>query len=153
MPILVKNLSEFKQMEGQELPPSEWLTVTQEMINSFADATLDFQWIHTDAERATKESPFKAPIAHGFLSLSLIPKLMADSIRIQSVKMGINYGVNKVRFPHHVPAASRVRLKNKITKVESYAENGAKITWHGVIEIEGVEKPACVAEFVSLSFE
>lgn len=148
-----QNIAKFKEMEGTTFPPSPWMTVTQEMINAFAEATLDFQWIHIDVERATKHSPFKTPIAHGFLSLSLVPKLLADVSKIKSVKMGVNYGVNKVRFTHHVPANSRVRLVGTLLKVEDYAPNGMKTTWKCVIEIEGIEKPACVAETIGLAFE
>jgi len=148
-----KNFEEFKAYEGKSLPIGDWLTVTQEMINAFAEATLDFQWVHVDLERIKKESPFKKPIAHGFLSVSLLSKMLMDLIHIESLEMGVNYGLNKVRFPHPVMVHSRLRLHSSIQKIEIYAENGLKITWNCSIEIESIEKPACVAEFVSLMFE
>ncbi len=149
----VKDFATFKTMVGQELPATDWITVTQEMINDFAKATLDFQWIHIDVERAKKESPFGGPIAHGFLSASLLPEFIAKSLSLKSAKMGVNYGMNKLRFPHPVPAGSRLRAKCTVGNVEDYGENGIKTTWNVVMEIEGVEKPAVVAQMVSLAFE
>ncbi|MEM6628418.1 MAG: MaoC family dehydratase [Bacteroidota bacterium] len=149
----VENLAELKQFVGKELPPSEWLTISQEMINSFAEATLDFQWIHTDVERAQKESPFGGPIAHGFMSVSLISKFIEGMMEVKSAKMGVNYGLNKVRLPHPVPAGSRLRMVGKIAEIEPYGENGAKVTWDCTLELEGIEKPACVGQFLALLFE
>ena len=149
----IENLEEFKKMVGKALPIGEWLEVTQDMVNAFARATLDFQWIHIDVERAKKESPFKAPIAHGFMSVSLLSKMLEDSIIIKSVKMGVNYGLNKVRFPHPVVVGSRLRFVGQINSVEDYGENGVKTVWGCTVEIEDVEKPACVGEFVTLTFE
>ena len=148
-----QNFAEFKQMEGKKLPVTEWITVTQEMINAFADATLDFQWIHIDVEKATKYSPFKTPIAHGFMSVSLMSKFVESVAVIKSAKMGVNYGLNKIRFPHHVAVNSRLRAHINVAKVEDYAENGIKTFWDCTVEIEGVEKPACVAQFITLTFE
>ncbi len=148
-----KNFEEFKTHEGEMLPLGEWLTVTQEMINTFAEATQDFQWIHVDVERATKESVFKKPIAHGFLSVSLLGKMLPDLVHIESLTMGINYGLNKLRFPHPVVVDSRLRLHSRIQKIMPYKDKGLKIIWACSVEIEGIEKPACVAEFVSLMFE
>ncbi|MGB0839821.1 MAG: MaoC family dehydratase [Chitinophagales bacterium] len=148
-----KNLAELKADEGAILAPTDWIQVTQEMIDTFAKATLDFQWIHIDPERSKKESPFGTTIAHGFLSLSLMPEFMAKSMTVESAKMGVNYGLNKVRFPHHVPVGSKLRLQTKIAKVEPQGPNGVKIFWQSSIEIEGVKKPACVAELISLIFE
>lgn len=149
----IENIEALLKMEGNTLPEGEWITVTQEMINAFADATLDYQWIHIDVERAKKESPFKAPIAHGFMSVSLLSKMIEESVLVKSGKMGVNYGLNNVRFPHPVPAGSRLRLIGAVNKVERYGENGCKIFWGCTVEIEGVEKPACVGEFISLLFE
>ena len=151
----VKDFATFKTMIGQTFEPTEWITVTQEMINDFAKATLDFQWIHIDVERAKKESPFGGPIAHGFLSVSLLPEFIAKVATIKSAKMGVNYGMNKLRFPHPVPAGSRLRGHITLANVEAYGEegNGIKTTWDAVLEIEGVKKPACVAQMVSLAFE
>lgn len=147
-----KNLTEFKSMIGKELPYSEWLTVTQEMINDFANATLDKQWVHVDEERAAKESPFKSTIAHGFMSLSLLSKMLEDLIIIDSVKMGLNYGLNYVRFPHPVPVNSRLQMQAAIKDVEDQ-QQGVKITFQCKVVIEGLEKPACVAEFLAMMFE
>ena len=148
-----KDLAEFKEAKGKSLGSSEWMTVTQEMVNDFAKATLDFQWIHIDVEKAKKHSPFGGPIAHGFMSLSLLPRLLEDVSTIKSAKMGVNYGLNKVRFAHPVPCGSRVRAHVTLADVEDYGDNGVKSTWQATIEIEGVEKPACIAEFLSLAFE
>lgn len=149
----VKDFKAFRELEGKTIPTGDWLPITQEMINDFAKATMDFQWIHVDVEKAAKYSPFKKPVAHGFMSVSLLAKLLGDSIRVTTAKMGVNYGLNKVRFPSPVLVDSRVRLNGRVLKIEDYGENGLKITWNCEVEIEGSEKPACVAEFISLMFE
>ncbi|WP_297694972.1 MaoC family dehydratase [uncultured Eudoraea sp.] len=149
----LENFESFSKLEGKTLPAGDWLTVTQEMINDFAKATMDFQWIHVDVEKATKYSPFKKPVAHGFMSLSLLAKLLKDVLLIKSVKMGVNYGLNKVRFPSPVLVDSRLRLICTILKIDNYGDNGLKITWNCIVETEGSDKPACVAEFISLMFE
>ena len=151
--MVIENLVEFSKLKGQTLPPTEWLTVTQEMINSFADATLDFQWIHIDVERANKYSPFGAPVAHGFMSVSLASKFLEDTMSVKSVQMGVNYGLNKVRFPSPVKVNSRLRMHATVANIEPYTDKGAKVTWDCVIEIEGEQKPACVAQFLTLMFE
>ncbi len=151
--LVCKNLAELKQHTNKELPLGDWITVTQEMINAFAEATLDFQWIHVDVEKAKQFSPFKAPVAHGFMSVSLISKMLSDVLQVESAQMGVNYGLNKVRFPNPVLVDSKVRLKSKVLQVEDYGETAAKILWDCTVEIKGAEKPACVAEFVSLMFE
>ncbi len=147
------DLEEFRNMEGKELPMGSWIRVSQEMINAFAQATLDFQWIHVDVEKATKYSPFKAPIAHGFMSVSLLSKMIEDLVTVKSAKMGVNYGLNNVRFPHPVVVNSKLRLKSSIAKIEDYNDSGVKITWQCYVEIEGGDKPACVGEFITLLFE
>ena len=139
-------------MIGKELPYSDWLTITQDMINDFANATLDKQWVHVDVERAKKESPFKTTIAHGFMSLAMLSKMLEDLFIIDSVKMGLNYGLNKVRFPHPVPVNSRLQMQAVIKDVEDQ-HGGVKITFSCVVVIEGIEKPACVAEFLAMMFE
>lgn len=149
----VKDFKAFRELEGKAIPTGDWLTITQEMINDFAKATMDFQWIHVDVEKAAKYSPFKKPVAHGFMSVSLLAKLLGDSVHVKSVKMGVNYGLNKVRFPSPVLVDSKVRLSGRVSKIEDYGENGLKITWNCEVEIKGSEKPACVAEFISLMFE
>lgn len=151
--LVVENFSDFRALEGQSLPEGDWMTVTQEMINDFAKATGDFQWIHVDVEKATKHSPFKKPVAHGFMSVSLISKMLEELIQVKSAQMGVNYGLNKVRFPSPVLVDSRLRLVGVISNIENYGDTGLKITWNCTVEIEGSEKPACAAEFLSLMFE
>ncbi|WP_297792260.1 MaoC family dehydratase [uncultured Eudoraea sp.] len=151
--IELENFDAFRAIEGQTLPAGDWLRVTQEMINDFAKATMDFQWIHIDVEKAKKHSPFKKPVAHGFMSLALLSKMLGDVLVVKSSKMGINYGVNKVRFPSPVLVNSRLRLICTIQKIEKFGDNGLKITSNCVVEKEGSDKPACVAEFISLMFE
>ncbi|MFT4568135.1 MAG: acyl dehydratase [Saprospiraceae bacterium] len=148
----IKDIAELKQIKGEAIL-SDWFEVTQDLVNQFAECTKDYQWIHTDPERAQKESPFGGAIAHGFYSLSLLPMFMEQSVLIESAKMGVNYGLNKVRFPHHVPVGSKLRCHTTINNVEDQASGGVKITWICTIEIEGVVKPACVAEMLSLIFE
>jgi acyl dehydratase len=147
-----KDLTEFKSMIGKELPHSDWLTITQEMINDFANATLDKQWVHVDVERAKNESPFKTTIAHGFMSLAMLSKMLEDLFQIDSVKMGLNYGLNKVRFPHPVPVNSRLQMQAVIKDIEDQ-HGGVKITFSCVVVIDGIDKPACVAEFLAMMFE
>jgi acyl dehydratase len=127
---------------------SDWFTIEQDRVDTFADATDDHQWIHVDPERA-KSGPFGAPIAHGFLTLSLLPALADGAVRISGALMGVNYGLNKVRFPHPVPVGSRIRTRSKIVVVERVPQ-GARVTSSVVVEIEGVEKPAAIAETIAL---
>ncbi len=148
-----KNIAEFRKMEGQDLPPSQWLQVTQKMVNDFSAATQDYQWIHTDVERAKKESPFGGPIAHGFFSVSMLSKFIMDNVEIKSAKMGVNYGLEKVRFPHPVPVGSHIRLLANVAQVKDQGPTGIRIFWDCTLEIKGVEKPACVGTFISLLFE
>ncbi len=150
--LVLTNFEEFRAWEGKTLPSGDWLTVTQEMINDFAKATMDFQWIHVDVEKAKKYSPFKKPVAHGFMSLALLSKLLHDILLVNSATMGVNYGLDKVRFPSPVVVDSRLRLTCTIQKIENYGDAGLKISWHCVVEIEGFDKPACVADFISLMF-
>ncbi len=149
----ISDFTEFKSLVGKELPVGDWLTVTQEMINDFAKATQDFQWVHVDLEKIKKHSPFKKPIAHGFLSVSLLSKLLTDLVAVDSVTMGVNYGLNKVRFPSPVLVDSQIRLQTVIYEVEAYGDKGLKITWNCTVQLKDKDKPACVAEFISLMFE
>ena len=149
----IKDFSEFKLLVGRELPVSNWYVVSQEMINDFANATLDKQWIHIDKKRAEKESSFKSTVAHGFMSVSMISKLLEEAFTIQSIKMGLNYGLNKVRFPNPVPVNSELRMRSSIKEIEDLNNNGIKVTFNCIIEIKGQEKPACVAEFIAALFE
>ncbi|MBT8302737.1 MAG: MaoC family dehydratase [Maribacter sp.] len=149
----LENFESFKAMEGKPFPNGDWLLITQEMINDFAKATKDFQWIHTDVEKAEKHSPFKKPVAHGFMSVALLSKLLEDILQVKSTKMGVNYGLNTVRFPSPVLVDSRIRLTGGIHSIEPYKGAGLKVKWNCVVEIEGSHKPACVAEFITLMFE
>ena len=148
----IEDFKAFRELEGKPLPEGNWIIVTQEMINDFAKATGDHQWIHVDVEKANKYSPFKKPVAHGFLSVSLLSKMLEDLIMVKSAKMGVNYGLNKVRFPSPVLVDSRLRLIGNIANIEEYGDTGLKVIWNCTVEIEGSEKPACVAEFISLMF-
>jgi len=135
---------------GQEVGVSAWVEIAQERIDQFARATEDFQWIHIDQERA-KESPFGTTIAHGFLTLSLLPKLSDSAFELSDRKMGVNYGLNRLRFTSPVPAGSRVRGRFTLAKVEEI-EGGVQTTWSVVVEREGGEKPVLVAETLSRHF-
>jgi acyl dehydratase len=150
-----ETFTHLQSQVGQEVHVGDWLTVTQEMVNTFADATLDHQWIHVDVDRANAESPFSGPIAHGFLTLSLIPYLTAevnpDKPRYEGLKMGVNYGVNKVRFPTPVRVGSRVRARVTLQSVEE-SKGGLQLVSAITVEIEGSAKPGCVAEMVSLLY-
>ncbi|WP_062347347.1 MaoC family dehydratase [Herbidospora yilanensis] len=141
---IFSNVTELKAAQGTHLGFTEWRTVTQEQVNLFADATGDHQWIHVDTERAA-QGPFGGTIAHGFLSLSLLPTLTSELIRVDGLAMGINYGLNKVRFPSPVPVGSRVRAGGEILDLTDTAQ-GVLGTLKLVLEVEGVPKPACVAE-------
>jgi acyl dehydratase len=152
-PLVFENFKEFRLMLGKQLPSGNWYTINQQMINDFANATLDKQWIHVDEKRAAKESPFKSTVAHGFMSVSMISKLLEESFSIKSVKMGLNYGLNKVRFPNPVPVNSELRMHTVVKEIEDLANNGIKVTFSCKIEIKGQEKPACVAEFIAALFE
>ena len=145
--ILIPNLEELKKMVGQEVGVSDWHQVTQEAINKFADATLDHQWIHINPERARKESPFGGPIAHGYYTLSLAPYLLGNVMDVKEKKMGVNYGLNKLRFTSPVPIPSRVRLRVALAEIEEI-KGGVQATFNLQFEVEGKEKPACVAEAV-----
>ncbi len=141
------NLSDLQPLVGQDLASSEWLTIEQSRIDQFAQATGDHQWIHVDAERAAA-GPFGATVAHGFLTLSLLPLLSETSFAVSDVRMGINYGLNRVRFAAPVRVGSRLRAHFKLLSFEPL-EGGAQLTVQATFEIEGQAKPACVAESVS----
>jgi acyl dehydratase len=143
-----QNLSELPACVGQEVALSEWLTITQEQINLFAQATGDHQWIHVDVEQA-KAGPFGAPIAHGFLTLSLIPKFSETAIRIENARMGVNYGLNRVRFTAPVPVGSRVRGRFKLLECKPIERDGMQMTWEVTVEREGSDRPVCIAESLS----
>ena len=140
-----EKITDLQNLVGQELGVSEWMTITQEQINKFADATGDHQWIHIDPERA-KAGPFGAPIAHGFLTLSLLPEMTSSAFRVTETRMGVNYGLNKVRFTAPVPVGSRLRARMKLLACEPVPDNGLQMTWEVLVEREGSAKPVCVAE-------
>jgi acyl dehydratase len=144
---IISGIDEFKSLVGERLGTSDWTDVTQERINAFADGTGDHQWIHCDPERAERESPYGTTIAHGLLTLSLGPALAQQVFAIEGVRMAINYGVNRVRFPNAVKVGSRVRISIDLVAVKDFA-GGVQGTFQQSYEIEGVEKPACVAETV-----
>ena len=141
-------MAEVPGLVGTELGSSDWHEVTQEAVNLFADATGDHQWIHVDVERAKKESPFGTTIAHGNLTLSLIDGLRQDLIQSEGFALGVNYGWNKVRFPAPVPSGSRVRAKAEVISVEEVGGGWYQVITKFTVEVEGNEKPACVAESV-----
>ena len=138
-------MAEVPGLLGTELGSSDWFEVTQEHVNQFAEATGDHQWIHVDVERAKAESPFGGPIAHGYLTLSLLAPLSAQVLVVTDTVMGVNYGLNKVRFPSPVPVGSKVRLTASLKSVEEVA-GGLQLTLAAVIEREGSDKPVCIAE-------
>ena len=141
-------LTDLPSLKGQVLGVTEWLEVTQERVNTFADATDDHQWIHVDQERAAAESPFGGPIAHGFLTLALFIPMFSQVLRVTDVKMAVNYGLNKVRFPAPVPVSSKIRLTATLVDVEE-VKGGLQLIVGGVIEREGSDKPVCVLESVA----
>jgi acyl dehydratase len=138
-------LGELSALVGHEVAVSDWIEVSQERVDQFAEATGDRQWIHVDVERA-RQGPFGGPIAHGFLTLSLLPALIEQAFRIEGVRMGINYGLNKVRFVSPVPVGSRLRARFFLLATESVESDGVQMTWRVTLEGEGQAKPACVAE-------
>jgi acyl dehydratase len=144
MTTTIDGITGLKERVGQHLGYSDWHEVTQEQVNLFADATGDHQWIHVDVERA-KAGPFGGPIAHGYLTLSLTPALLDEILRVSGVSMGINYGLNRLRFPSPVPVGSKVRAGVKLAGVEDVA-GGAQATLEVTFEVEGASKPACVAQ-------
>ena len=145
---VIKSIDDAQSLVGQELGVSDWLEIDQKRINDFADATGDHQWIHVDVERAKAESPYGAPIAHGFLTLSLIPALSKDNFRLENAKMAINYGLNKVRFVAAVPVDSRVRVRSELVGADKVDDSTVNLTVKHTIEIDGVDKPAAVAEMI-----
>jgi acyl dehydratase len=144
--------AEMDRHVGETLGHSEWLTVTQQMIDGFADATGDHQWIHVDQERAAREMPGGKTIAHGYLTLSLLPRLAQDIYRIRQRSRAVNYGSNKVRFTGPVPAGARIRLQMTL-KASEPVDGGRRLTFDSTVEIEGQPRPALVAETIALVFD
>ncbi len=142
-----RSLDELTAAVGEEIGPTEWMTVTQEQVDTFAEATGDHQWIHVDPERARKESPFGGPIAHGYLTLSLAPMLLPQVVDITGFRLGVNYGTEKVRFPSPVPVGSRVRAGATLASATPF-DGGIAMNMDVTVEVEGQDKPSCVAQVV-----
>jgi acyl dehydratase len=142
-----QTLAELAALVGQEVAVSDWTTIMQEQVNQFAQATGDHQWIHVDVERA-RAGPFGGPIAHGFLTLSLIPKFFESSFEIVQSRMGVNYGLNKVRFMAPVPVGSRLRARMKLLQCDAIDNQGVQMVWEVAVQCEGADKPVCVAESI-----
>ena len=147
-PSVIPGVSALKEWVGRKLGPSDWVMVEQSRIDAFAEATGDHQWIHVDVECARRESPFGGPIAHGYLTLSLAPALLPQIVRVDGVRMGVNYGVEKMRLPAPVPSGARVRLSGEIKDVREMPGGGARVTFGMTFEVEGGGKPACVADAI-----
>jgi acyl dehydratase len=143
--LIVDGLDGVRALAGRQLGPGEWLPITQERVSAFADATLDHQWIHIDVERARAESPFGGPIAHGYLTLSLLPHLLGQLVDVTGVKATINYGLNRLRYPAPVRVGSRVRLGVTVAGVEEI-RGGLQCQLECTVEVEGGDKPALAAE-------
>jgi acyl dehydratase len=143
---------ELRALIGQEVALGDWVPVTQEQINLFAEATGDYQWIHLDKARASAESPYGTTIAHGFLTLALIPRLMADTLQLPPAKMSVSYGLNRVRFAAPVRCGMRLRPRIFLLGIEEVS-GGLQFNWKIQIEVEDSEKPACIAEILSRQYE
>lgn len=144
---IIASIEELKGLVGQELAVTDWFTIEQERVELFADATGDHQWIHLDAERSRRESPYGGTIAHGFLTLSLLPMMMEGAVSMPAPKLAVNYGLNKVRFPAPVPVGSRIRGRMMLLEVEDI-DGGTQIVWKVTMEREGSYKPVCIAESI-----
>lgn len=152
MATTIQGISGLRELVGTHLGYSDYVEITQEQVNLFADATGDHQWIHVDPERAKAESPFGGPIAHGYLTLSLGPMLAPQIMRVEGIRMGVNYGANRVRFPSPVPVGARLRLGAELLAVEDIP-GGAQVTMLFTFECEGATKPSCVAEIIFRYYE
>jgi acyl dehydratase len=144
----LQTLQELPALVGQEVAVSDWIAITQEQVNLFAQATGDHQWIHGDVDRA-RAGPFGGPIAHGFLTLSLLPQFFDSALRIEQSRMGVNYGLNRVRFTAPVPMGSRLRARLTLLACEPIDNDGVQLTWEVVVERAGAAKPVCVAESIT----
>jgi acyl dehydratase len=148
----VKTLDDLRGFAGREIAVTDWLAITQERIDKFADATGDHQWIHTNRERAQRESPYGGTIAHGFLTLSLMPQFLKEAIQLDDLRMAINYGLNRVRFPSAVPADSRIRARIALKSIRDI-EDATDATFLITIEAPDSEKPCCVAEWLARYYQ
>lgn len=147
----IESLDELRSLVGQEVGTSDWLEMTQKRIDAFAEVTGDHQWIHVDPARAKKESPFGTTIAHGFLTLSLVTLLHSQSVRVGGGQMGLNYGLNRVRFTNPVRCGARIRSRSGVKAVDDFP-GGVQVTWSITVELENDEKPALVAEWISRAY-
>ncbi|HZR69833.1 MAG TPA: MaoC family dehydratase [Burkholderiales bacterium] len=146
--VVIPSIDALKRLVGTEVAVSDWFALTQERIGEFADATGDHQWIHVDAARAAKESPYRGTIAHGFLTLSLLPHLLGEAIDLRGARMGVNYGLDRARFTGPVPAGSRVRARFTLAACEDIPQ-GVQTTWAVTVEREGETKPVLIAEWLT----
>lgn len=153
MTTVINGIAGLKDLVGTHLGYSDHIEITQERVNQFAEATGDHQWIHVDPERAAKESPFGGPIAHGYLTLSLGPSLFPMIARVEGIKMGVNYGCAKVRFPAPVPVGSRVRMGAELTQIDDIGGGGVQVYMTFTFEVEGATKPSCVSEIIFRYYE
>jgi acyl dehydratase len=151
--LTVEGITGIREYEGKHLGYSDWLEITQDRVNGFAEATGDHQWIHVDPERAAKEGPFGGPIAHGYLTVSLAPVLMSEIIEVTGINHAVNYGINKLRFPATVPVGAKLRVGAEVVEVKEPKDGSVQVVLKLVFEVEGQERPACVGEFVYLYFE
>lgn len=149
---VIESFDEMRSLAGQEIGVSDWIEVTQDRIDKFAEATGDFQWIHVDVERAKNELPGGKCIAHGYLTLSLLPQLVYSIYKIGGVRHGLNYGSNRIRFPSPVPAGSRVRARYRLKTTENVKGDGLRVIGEVTMELEGSDKPACVAETIAVVY-
>jgi acyl dehydratase len=150
--VVIADVAQLKPLIGTEVVVSDWIAVSQERIDGFARVTEDHQWIHVDRGRAVQESPYGTTVAHGFLTLSLLPHLMRQALEIQGLSLGINYGLNRVRFTGPVPSGSRVRARFRLAAVEDI-DRGVQTTWNVTVEREGEAKPVLVAEWITRRHE
>lgn len=150
-PQIIVGLDDLQSRVGEEIAVSDWQQITQDQVQAFADTTGDQQWIHTDPDRARRETPFGGTIAHGFMSLAMLPKLLEQHIQLDGMKMALNYGCNRVRFPAPLPTGSRIRARFTLASAEPI-DGGAQVQWLGTVEREGSEKPVCVAEMLMRCF-
>jgi acyl dehydratase len=145
---VISSIDDAVGLVGQELGVGEWKEIDQKRIDAFADVTEDHQWIHIDVERAKTESPYGTTIAHGFLTLSMIPAMSKDNLRVENAKMAINYGLNKVRFLAAVPAGGRIRARSELVDAEKVSDTMVNLTVRQTVELDGLDKPAAVADTI-----
>ncbi len=146
---IIEGLEGLLAAKGDDLGTTEWMQITQDRVNQFAEATEDRQWIHVDPVKAAADSPFGGPIAHGFLTLSLMSHFLPQLVEVTQISMGVNYGLNKVRFPAPVPVGANLRAHGVIEDVEEVGGPGVQVTWGVTLEVEGQAKPSCVAQFLA----